>query len=192
MSIAILVRHGESEANVRNIVSDDIDGYPLTVSGREQASLAAEQLSSLRIKALISSPVQRTRETASIISGKVGKEPLLDNRIIETGMGVHNNKVFTDIPKMSREELGMESWESHKKRLIDILEKIEGTSVLVSHAFPIRSALSVYLDLDELESYGINIRYASISVIDLESSDVLCIGSRYLSEKVKRYIMSNQ
>ena len=190
VSIAILVRHGESESNVQNVVSSDISGYPLTLKGRGQASLAGNQLSGLRINSFSSSPVQRAMETSSIISERIFMKPEVDERIIESGMDEYNNKMFTEIPKLKRTELGMASWESHQERFREALSDVEGVKLMVSHAFPIRAALSLYLDLNEEESYGISIRYASISVMDLENGEVLCIGARYLSERVRRGILS--
>ncbi len=188
MGIAILVRHGESETNVRNLISSDYDGYPLTETGRRQAVTASEQFRGMNLNSFLTSPVQRARETAKIISGSIGMDPVIDERIKESGMGKYNNRNFTDIPKLRRSELGMETWESHQNRFLGALEDINGVALLVSHAFPIRATLSYYLGLNEEESYGINIRNASISVIDLEKAEVLCIGSRHLTERVKGQI----
>lgn len=185
VGIAILVRHGESETNIRNIVSSDRDGYPLTLRGREQASRAGLQLADLGIRHFQTSPIQRAIETSSIISRHIGLEPVVDERIVESGMGEFNNRALSDIPKASREELGMETWESHQERFLKVFSEVRDTTVLVSHAFPIRAALAYYLDLGEAESYGIDIRYATISVLDLEKEEVLCIGSKVLSERVK-------
>lgn len=188
MARVIFVRHGESEANVRKIVSSDIDGYALTSNGREQAKLAAEQLRNIPIDRLVTSPVQRARETAGIISASTGLSPVQDSRIIETSMGKFNNRPYHGLPEMKKADIGMESWESHQKRFKDILDEVDGTWVMVSHEFPIRSAIGLLLDLNEEESYGIHIRYASISVADTEKSELYCIGSRFMSERVRRIL----
>ncbi len=185
MGIAILVRHGESETNVRNLISSDYEGYPLTDTGRKQAANASEQLKGVQMDSFYTSPVQRARETAQIISETIEKTPVVDERIKESGMGKYNNRTFTDIPKLRRSELGMETWESHQDRFLNLLGEVEGISLMVSHAFPIRSVLAYYLGMNEDESYGINIRNASISVLDLENKEVLCIGSRHLTQRVK-------
>ncbi len=185
MGIAILVRHGESETNVRNIISADYTGYPLTQEGKKQARRAAEELAPIRINFIATSPVQRARETADIIAATTGISEFVEPRIIESGMGRFNNTPVHKVPKLSRKELGMETWESHQKRFREVLSEVEGNWVLVSHEFPIRSAISLYLGLDEMESYGLKIRNATISVIDLEKEEVLCIGSEFLSERVK-------
>lgn len=192
MSIVILVRHGESETNVRNIVSSDIYGYPLTSRGREQASNTGQQLRDLEIAFFQTSPVQRAIETSRIISEHIRLSPTIDGRIIESDMGKYNNKSLTEIPKSSRKELGMETWESHQERFLKVLSEVNDTTLLVSHAFPIRAALSHYLDLDEMESYGIDIRYATISVLDLDKEEVLCIGSKFLSDRVRKIIKESR
>ena len=192
MAIAILVRHGESETNVRNIVSSDYNGFPLTQEGRVQAKNTAHQLSSLRVNFIATSPVQRARETAGIISAEKGISEFVEPRIVESGLGRFNNTSFHEIPRQSRKELGMETWESHQERFRKVFSEVDGNWILVSHEFPIRSAISMFLGLDELESYGLKIRYATISVIDLEKEKVLCIGSRYLSSRVREHINSNR
>lgn len=190
VGIAILVRHGESETNVRNIVSADYNGFPLTNEGKEQAMSAAQQLSSVKANFIATSPVQRARETASIISAVKGIAEFVDPRIVESGLGTYNNRPFYDIPRMSRKELGMETWESHQERFREVFREVEGNWIMVSHEFPIRAAISMYLGFDELESYGLKIRNATISVIDLEQKKVLCIGSRYLSDRIRTHLNS--
>ncbi len=191
MGIAILVRHGESETNVRNIISADYTGYPLTQEGRNQARKAALELSPIRVNFIATSPVQRARETAGIIASTIGISEFVEPRIVESGMGRFNNTPLHQIPKLSRKELGMETWESHQKRFREVFSEVEGNWILVSHEFPIRAAISMYLGLDELESYGLKIRNATISVIDIEKEEVLCIGSKFLSYRVKTVLNAN-
>ena len=191
MAIAILVRHGESETNVRNIVSSDYNGFPLTQEGRSQAKNAARQLFPIKVNFIATSPVQRARETASIISAEKEISEFVDPRIVESGLGRFNNTLFHDIPRQSRKDLGMETWESHQERFRNVFSEVEGNWILVSHEFPIRSAISMFLGLDEQESYGLKIRYATISVIDIEKEKVLCIGSRYLTSRVIEHINAN-
>lgn len=184
----IFVRHGESLSNKRNIITSDYTGYPLTEMGKAQAHEAARELSGVGVDRLLTSPVQRAKETADIISRAVGLEPLLDERIRESGMGPHNNKPLDELPKKKRSELGMETWESHQERFRSAMKDVNGISLMVSHAFPIRTAVAYFLGLDEDESYGINIRNGSITVIDLDNEKVLCIGSRHLTDKVRKFL----
>ncbi len=183
--IAILVRHGESEANVRKIISSDINGYPLTERGMRQAEFTAEQLKGLHIDGILSSPVQRAMQTANIIGSTIDLVPAIEGNITESGMGPYNNSMMAGLPPGSRDELGMESWSSQVLRMRSVLEGTQGVQLLVSHAMPIRAAISSYLDLDEVESFGIEIRNASMSVIDVQNERIICIGSLLVSDRLR-------
>lgn len=63
----ILVRHGESEGNVRRIMQGQLD-LPLTGAGREQARLVAARIASMPVRAIYASPLSRAFETASVIA----------------------------------------------------------------------------------------------------------------------------
>lgn len=188
MASVIFVRHGESESNTRMIITSDYSGYPLTDKGKSQAAETARELAGVNVDSFFTSPVQRAVETAEIVSQSVGMKPSIDERIRESGMGPHNNKFLEDVPKLKRSELGMETWDSHQKRFLSAMKEVKGTSLMVSHAFPIRSAVAYFLGLDEDESYGINIRNGSITVIDLGKEEVLCIGARHLTKRVREHL----
>jgi len=191
--IALLVRHGESISNTKGIISSDIEGYPLTKKGNMQAAFAAKQLSTLNIERIRSSPVQRARETASIISAEVGPSVEIDDRLRESYLGSFNNTEIAVFPAVgrSRDGLGVETWEQHQERMLSAIDSVSGLEVLVSHALPIRSAVSHYLDLGEVESYGIEIRNASISMIDVDRGRVLSLGSLYVTPSNLNYISSS-
>jgi probable phosphoglycerate mutase len=109
---------------------------------------------------------------------------VIDSRIRESGLGDYNNRNISEVGKMSRTEMGMESWDSHINRFREIFGAYEGTYVMVSHALPIRAAISSFLGFNEEESFGINIRNASMSVIDIEKKRVLSIGSFLVTPKI--------
>jgi len=66
------VRHGESEANTRHIISNRESPLGLTPLGREQANALAERLKDIAFNAIFCSPVFRARETADILSASFG------------------------------------------------------------------------------------------------------------------------
>ncbi|MHB1708332.1 MAG: histidine phosphatase family protein [Thermoplasmataceae archaeon] len=185
MKKAILIRHGESEANVRGILSEELEYYNLTESGRSQAERIGNILRNYRIDGIFSSPILRTRETAEIISKVTGRKVEILEDIRESGLGDFNGKPFQSLPFGGREELGMEPWSSLVKRMVGALERNEGNFVYVSHALPIRAVVAHYLGMNELDSYGIEIRYTSVSAIDLSNGKVLCIGSLKPSKKIE-------
>ena len=66
------IRHGESEANTRHIISNRESTFHLTDLGRQQAEILAENLKDIPLTAIYASPVLRARETAEIVSHSFG------------------------------------------------------------------------------------------------------------------------
>jgi broad specificity phosphatase PhoE len=62
------VRHGQSEANVLNVISNRGLVHPLTELGRQQAAQLAQSLAAVPIARIYASPLLRARQTAEIIS----------------------------------------------------------------------------------------------------------------------------
>lgn len=190
MESVILVRHGQSTVNVQKLISSDYDGYPLTDKGVSQVLQLSSQLIGTRISGIISSPVLRARQTSEILSEKLGMDYTVDERIRESGLGRYNNFRITNMPSLSHEELGMESWESHVGRFLSLMNSMRGRYILVSHAYPIRAILCHFLDLDEHESHGIEVRNATASVIDIEKSKVLSIGATKITGRTLDFLES--
>ncbi|KAI8055044.1 histidine phosphatase superfamily [Syncephalis plumigaleata] len=63
----LLIRHGETELNAKNILQGSGVDYPLNDVGREQARLLGQRLASTTIDLVASSTMQRARETADYI-----------------------------------------------------------------------------------------------------------------------------
>jgi isoleucyl-tRNA synthetase len=86
-----LMRHGEAESNIRQIVSDDAPGqYHLTAKGKNEVVAAAKKLIKEKIDLIIVSPVLRTRETAELVARELGlaKDKIVfDERLREIGFG---------------------------------------------------------------------------------------------------------
>lgn len=64
MATVILARHGRSTANTAGILAGRSRGVHLDDHGREQARAAGERLVGLRPAAVVTSPLERCRETA--------------------------------------------------------------------------------------------------------------------------------
>lgn len=182
----IAVRHGESEANRLQIFSDHESKYPLTEEGRTQVMNAARELSDVSVDGIISSPVLRARETAEILSENLGLEVIIDDRLREASMGVLNETKIIPMMSRKRRQLGLESWESQLGRMVECVDAREGSYLLVSHALPIRALTCRYLGiLKEDLCYGIDIKYASLTMVLCSPPRVLTIGSLHLDRSVK-------
>lgn len=144
-----LVRHGEAESNVRGIGNalPEKRKMHLTEKGVQQVNATASFLATRGIDAILSSPLQRTRETAGIISEQIGVPVLIDDRLHETGLGIYNDgpieKFFSKYPDMKMRispdaEDGTESFIDMRGRIMDFLHDVEKVYlgkkvVIVSH-----------------------------------------------------------
>ena len=68
----LFTRHGESEANVLQIISNRDLPHQLTSVGISQAVKLAEVLMHWNVKRVIASPIVRAQETGNIIAEKLG------------------------------------------------------------------------------------------------------------------------
>lgn len=78
------MRHGEVH-NPTRVLYGRLPGFGLSADGRGMARSAAEYIHSLErpVGSLISSPLQRTRESAEPFEELFGIEPRVDERVIE-------------------------------------------------------------------------------------------------------------
>ncbi|HXV26786.1 MAG TPA: class I tRNA ligase family protein [Candidatus Paceibacterota bacterium] len=153
-----VMRHGEAENNVKNIVDSGQGNFGLTATGRAQARRAARNLArklrSRRQKfaAVISSPIQRTRETAEIAAEELGiRRVVTDKRLAEielgpTLAGCHDSRYHDAYPtyrlRFEQRPPNGESLEDLRARvwtvLRDLQVKYAGKHILVvSHEYPI-------------------------------------------------------
>ncbi len=81
-----LVRHGQTERSKVGAYSGRLD-IALTDSGREQARQTAQRLVGAGIDAVITSPLQRARDTAQAIADATGAPLRVDERLTEVDYG---------------------------------------------------------------------------------------------------------
>ncbi len=88
MTLVLLVRHGLTAAT-GTVLSGWTPGIPLDDRGREQAGALAARLAQVPLDAIISSPLERCRETADIIAAiGEGRPPVAeDERLGECHYG---------------------------------------------------------------------------------------------------------
>lgn len=66
----VLVRHGRTSANVSGVLAGRTPGVHLDPSGTEQATVVGQRLRKVPVDFLVSSPMQRTIETARLIAAE--------------------------------------------------------------------------------------------------------------------------
>lgn len=150
----ILVRHGESEANIAQRINDDPSlAVSLTERGRAQAGAAAESLRAVPFTHAYASEFPRARQTAEILLRHHACPLHIDARLNErhTGMDGLPVDAFNDLvrpdPSHIRPE-GGESFLEEMERLRSFLDETaarhpDGVVLAVSHENPIVAALAL-------------------------------------------------
>jgi probable phosphoglycerate mutase len=82
-----LVRHGESVWNRHHRVQGQTAQVPLTPLGHRQAEAAAASLAHRPVRALVTSDLLRTRQTAEHLAARLGLAPLVDPAFREQDLG---------------------------------------------------------------------------------------------------------
>ena len=101
MPVAILVRHGRTSANAQGLLAGWTPGVHLDDAGRVQAERVAGRLSGLRLSAVVSSPLERTVETAEAVMARQRRrgEVAVDDRLGECRYGDWTNGKLAELAK---------------------------------------------------------------------------------------------
>jgi probable phosphomutase (TIGR03848 family) len=75
VTVVLLVRHGLT-AGTGHVLTGRTPGIPLDDRGREQAAALAARLAEVRLDAIVTSPLERCRQTAEAIAAARDGEPL--------------------------------------------------------------------------------------------------------------------
>jgi len=188
MAIFLLVRHADN-----NLVGVKMAGrmpdVHLNDAGREQAQQLAEKLSLYPLKSVISSPLERARETAEPIARLRGLKLEIYPELIEIDFGEWEGK---SLKKLKRDPLwnlvqnkpgdfrfpGGESNVEAQNRIVGTLgrqaEKFKEKDlvVCVSHGDMIRLAVAHYLGMPINNFQRLRINTASVTVMYLQGRKV--------------------
>jgi probable phosphomutase (TIGR03848 family) len=100
MATVILARHGRTAANATGVLAGRSKGVHLDDTGTAQARAAAERLTGLELAAVVTSPLERCRQTAALLAP--GVRPETDRRLLECDYGEWTGQ---ELKKLSKEKL---------------------------------------------------------------------------------------
>lgn len=96
----LLVRHGRTTANTAGILAGRTLGISLDDAGVAQARATAERVGVLPVRTVVSSPLERCRETADQIAEALGGlEVQADERFTECGYGEWTGRALKELAK---------------------------------------------------------------------------------------------
>ncbi len=101
MTVVLLVRHGLT-AGTGHVLTGRTPGIPLDDRGREQAAALADRLAEVRLDAIVTSPLERCRQTAEAIAAARDGEPLPvkeDGQFAEVNYGDWTGKPLKRLAK---------------------------------------------------------------------------------------------
>jgi broad specificity phosphatase PhoE len=145
----LLVRHGETDWNAEGRLQGQTD-RPLNDFGRRQARRLAEQLEGEELQAIYSSDLARARETAEIVSERLGLPVELDADLREKDWGTWEGLTAVE---RDRVEFVGESTRAHQERMLRALAGISaqhpdgGTVLVVTHGGSMRRVQTAALGM---------------------------------------------
>jgi probable phosphoglycerate mutase len=184
LPLAIMMRHGQADNNVKRILVGRYIESHLTEYGKKQVADTAMYLKNISIKKVYTSPVIRTVETAKIICRILELDYKVDERLYEIELGKLVGMNFEEIVqkfgnlflKFYNENdsmlttYGVESFYSIKSRIKNLLDEVmknHGAEnvLLITHLDPIKAAISTLLDLNPRSLYNWHIHNASLTIL---------------------------
>lgn len=160
----ILIRHAQSKGNETNTVQGQTD-QGLSELGKSQANWLSDYFKMGDLKAIYSSDLKRTIETAKPTTKKLKLEIITDSDLREAHFGIWEGLTYNTVQeKYPKEYLAwhtnyfvrphwFESFESHQKRTRRAIEKIllnhsmEDTVAIFTHGGNIKTQVGYFMKL---------------------------------------------
>ena len=99
MTTVVLLRHGRSTANTSGVLAGWTPGVQLDETGRQQAQTVAERLAKVPLAAVVSSPLERCRETADAVAAGRDLAVQTDDRLGEARYGDWTGRPLKELVK---------------------------------------------------------------------------------------------
>jgi probable phosphoglycerate mutase len=177
----LLIRHGQATFNLDGRHPGQLPGIPLTDLGRRQALSAAVALSALELRVIISSPLERARETAEIVARGWALEVRTDPRLMDTDVGPWAGKKPSELKDDSAWQAfvkhptepppGVESLAVVQARAMSVVEEVlhdkdcGNVIALVTHGDLVKLVLAHYLGISVECARFIAVSNASLTAL---------------------------
>jgi probable phosphomutase (TIGR03848 family) len=99
VTTVLLVRHGRTTANASGVLAGWSEGVDLDAEGQEQARRLKDRWASLRLDAVVSSPLQRCRTTAELARADHHPDTVLDDDLGECHYGEWTGRTLASLGK---------------------------------------------------------------------------------------------
>lgn len=170
-----LIRHGETEWSLSGAHTSRTD-IPLTDRGKERAQKIKEYLQGKNFKMVLTSPMQRARETCRIAG--FGDVAQIDNDLVEWDYGVYEGRTTKDIQK---EVPGWSVWTSpivggetidhvaeRANRVIARAAAKGGTVALFAHGHILRILAACWIESPPIMGSRLALSTGAVSTLGFE------------------------
>ena len=181
----LIIRHGQTTWNVEHRLPGQLPGVALTEEGRHQAERLAEALKILPISAVVSSPLERARETAEYFTRDRNLELKFEPDLMDTNVGHWSGQVIEDLTKNDPAWKayvkdptvapdGVETFPQVQQRVVAAVdrlitqEELGAYPAFVAHADVIKLLLAHYMHLDAVRAGSLLIDNASVSIVEID------------------------
>lgn len=187
MTTFLLIRHGTSDVTGGTIAGRG-SGHHLNATGRAEVGRLSRWLEDVPIDACVTSPLERTRETAWAICQRRGIPVRTDDGLLELDFGQWTGRTIEslrDEPEWHRFNTeravtripGGELMGDVVNRSRRVLERLrdeipDGVVAVVSHGDVIRGLVAHYLAMPLDAMLRLEIEVASVSVLSLRPGEV--------------------
>ncbi|NJQ05216.1 bifunctional RNase H/acid phosphatase [Streptomyces lonarensis] len=180
----VLLRHGETELTPQKRFSGSGADPGLSAAGRRQAAAAAVHLADRgTVRAVVTSPAARCRETAEAVAAAVGVEARVEDDFREADFGAWEGLTFEEVRERHPDDLdawlrspeacptgGGESFAAVARRVAvardRAMARFAGRTVLVvSHVTPIKSLVRLALGAPPEAMFRMELSAASLSAV---------------------------
>ncbi|MFE9168191.1 bifunctional RNase H/acid phosphatase [Streptomyces kebangsaanensis] len=181
----VLLRHGETPLTPQKRFSGSGGTDPsLSGVGLEQAERAAAALARRgTIQAVVSSPLTRTRQTATVVATRLGLDVIVEEGLRETHFGAWEGLTFGEVGERYPDDLnawlasphaeptgGGESFATTATRIAATRDKLVAahagrTVLLVTHVTPIKTFVQLALGAPPESLFRMELSAASLSAV---------------------------
>lgn len=185
----LFIRHGQTTWNADHLLPGQLPGITLNDTGREQAARLADALALIPISAIISSPLERARDTAVIINQGRDLTIELEPNLMDTNVGRWAGQKFDELTKIDPDwkayvqdpsvaPEGIETFPQVQQRALEAVERwrtkdsIGAYPAFVAHADVVKLLVAYYTGLEAGRAGKLFIENASVSLVEIDSEHV--------------------
>ncbi len=194
----VLVRHGQTDYNVKHLLPGQLPGIPLNDEGKSEAQATGEAIRPLPISTIVASPLERTMETAGYVNADRNLEIRTDRDLLDTDYGRFSGKCYDDLDKADprwrrfvtdplHAPRGVESFATVQQRAVRAAERWRNAQdagewvALVTHADLVKLIIAHYLGIPLARVPLFSMDNASVSLLAFhpdpnEAPSLLCFN----------------